>query len=112
MSGVYIKGFDIPENCDQCPVCDYEQGECLVGKGKFVEYENRLVRQPWCPLSPVPKHGRLIDADELKEFCWEAVNDSKNDFLRKKDWKFAVQVTEGFCQDIDEAPTVIPKDEE
>ena len=62
---VYIKGFVIPENCDKCPVCDYEQGECLVSNGKFVLYEERLKRQPWCPLIPVKDCGDLIDRDAL-----------------------------------------------
>lgn len=84
---VYIKGFVIPENCDECPVCDYEQGECLVSNGKFVLYEERLKRQPWCPLIPVKDCGDLIDRDRLRQamfigeqclYSWDEIEDCIN----------------------------------
>lgn len=67
---VLIKGMKMPSNCDDCPL-NYDSIDCMVadnalrekGSGDFLfDHE----RHPNCPLVPVPKHGRLIDADALK----------------------------------------------
>ena len=42
------------------------------------------------------KHGRLIDADELKE-----------EFPKVTDWKYPVNTNEYVCEMIDKAKTVI-----
>lgn len=62
---VLIKGMEMPTRC----------GECLLAKlsptGESLICNYMLSRVPWderpfdCPLVPVPKHGRLIDADEF-----------------------------------------------
>lgn len=61
MSGVYIKGMDMPKDCWHCRLADPIEGGCLVDQkmhGDWDEPDN-------CPLVPVPPHGRLIDADEV-----------------------------------------------
>ena len=69
--GVYIKGMKMPLGCDDCYFCG-EMGMCSVlvathiNSGVVGEYRyNAFERPPFCPLIPVPDHGRLIDADEL-----------------------------------------------
>ena len=68
---VYIKGMEMPQGCDDCYFCG-EMGICsvlvathinsgVVGEYRYSEFE----RPPFCPLIPVPDHGRLIDADAL-----------------------------------------------
>lgn len=67
MSGIYIKGMKMPDRCFACPMCDTDC--CGVSKGSYIEYREVDVdtaidhRPDWCPLIPVPDHGRLIDAD-------------------------------------------------
>ena len=71
MSGVYIKGMQMPESCAGCPACH-------SGKNLACEYwlfcgqtgiklENVIGdgKPDWCPLIPVSDHGKLIDADKL-----------------------------------------------
>lgn len=107
MSGVYIKGMEMPESCAECLNIGWQYVfECNLND---VESGARLGS---CSLIPVPDHGRLVDADELKSRVRESVNDARNDFIRNKDWKLAVQVAEGFCLDIDETTTIIPADKE
>lgn len=74
MAGVYIKGLEMPTDCDKCPLLDYEVGFCLASgvKGKNGWYESVLCpgsikygRHEDCPLIPVPDHGDLIDRDAL-----------------------------------------------
>jgi hypothetical protein len=60
---VLIKGMEMPTNCFLCPL------SVLNGKRLFCEVTKDEVlreRTPrYCPLVPVPPHGRLIDADAL-----------------------------------------------
>jgi hypothetical protein len=57
----------------------------------------------------VPPHGRLIDADEFKDYIRSGYEEMKH--LFNENLKAATLVTEGFCKDIDEAPTVIEAEE-
>ena len=102
---VLYKGMKMPESCKACLI---DGRECQEWQSFYLW---KTQRAPNCPLFEVPEHGRLIDADALKEFCLEGISKARNDFIREKDWKFAVRVTEGFCLDIDETPTIIPADE-
>jgi len=66
--GVYIKGMKMPESCYVCPFCDYVSARCDAVKGNPYTPESRYEkRADFCPLVPVPDHGRLIDADALCE---------------------------------------------
>lgn len=66
-----IKGLETPGKCGLCPCfhasypmyCQAVPAE--VGKRIVAPYEQP--RPDWCPLVEVPPHGRLIDADSLKE---------------------------------------------
>ena len=64
---VLIKGMEMPKTCRNCrlstviafdkpPLCD-----ALVEYMSYGDWEAKRLDN--CPLVPVPKHGRLIDAD-------------------------------------------------
>lgn len=59
---ILIKGMQMPEDCFSCPL--REEGFCNITK----EYAGKLYeRNGDCPLVELPEHhGRLIDADEMK----------------------------------------------
>lgn len=64
---VYIPGMKMPKNCYVCPFCDYVSARCDAVKGTPYTPQNRYeARAEWCPLVPVPPHGRLIDANALE----------------------------------------------
>lgn len=71
MSGVYIQGMKMPENCYQCPFgADVDIGVgvahgCNLIKD-FAQFANE--RHSDCPLIPVPDHGDLIDVDILSKY--------------------------------------------
>lgn len=76
MSGIYIKGMEMPKGCATCPYCDraWNKPKCKVKsvQGRFMEQRLNLdrTRQKWCPIIPIPDHGRLIDADAfIKDEC-------------------------------------------
>ena len=98
MSEVLIR-MKMPQCCEKCRFFAWKRGvgqHCAVDVG----YE----RNGDCPLVPVPPHGRLIDADVLKEaFCGNCFADEK-----------PMECSEP-CMDmriILETPTIIPVEEE
>lgn len=63
---IIINGMEMPKSCYVCPFCDYVSARCDAVKGNPYTPESRYEkRADFCPLVPVPKHGRLIDADAL-----------------------------------------------
>ena len=96
MSGIYIPSFymEMPECCLLCPFMNGQWQTCkLLGDDMDVPL---ATRRSDCPLIPVPDHGRLIDADVLRNvmfigeqclFSWDEIQDA-----------------------IDYAPTIIPVD--
>lgn len=94
MSGVYIKGMEIAEHCIDCPfMVSRDNDDCILqseeANANFGSWDDM---RKGCPLIPVPDHGRLIDANALKE----------NWFITELGNK-VVEV-----QEIDAAPTIIP----
>ena len=83
MSGVYIKGMQMPESCYfDCPLfeqmpsdedhesfnyCVLENWRAACTPTPLTVEEAKKGRQPWCPLIPIPDHGRLVDADAFRE---------------------------------------------
>jgi hypothetical protein len=99
--GVYIKGMRMPENCIKCPL--QFGGWCYVSPPEIDERVAPTVdeaveqgKPEWCPLVDLGKHGRLIDADALKE-----------EFPKDTDWEYPVNTNEYVCEMIDKAKTVI-----
>lgn len=68
--GVYIKGMEMPHDCEECKLCviipvgDYQIFRKCVALNKRAEY---VIRRKDCPLIEVPQHGDLIDRDALCE---------------------------------------------
>ena len=69
---IVVKGMEIPESCDECPLLteDGDYNVCFVGKRRVMwewkhDRGSEVIhpKPDWCPLVPVPPHGRLIDAD-------------------------------------------------
>lgn len=64
MSGVYIKGMQMPKSCYDCPLQD---DECFGSiKCSYVKtWGSANMRAVDCPLIPVPDHGRLIEKHDV-----------------------------------------------
>ena len=117
--GVYIKDMVMPERCEEC-LCrtkDAFGGLGCQATGYIPLREANQDRPDWCPLIPVPKHGRLIDADALVERIegiWDC-NDMvfrPNDKICKipedcKGCKWA-QTKDCIQRMAENAPTIIP----
>lgn len=103
--GVYIKGMEMPKDCPMCIAAHYNKLDeftgCEIVPGKKyavqrdAEYAKSSTRPDWCPLFPVPPHGRLIDGDAL-------IREHRAD-----NFDFAIYA----CYLVQNAPTVIEAEE-
>ena len=67
---ILIKGMGMPESCEDCSaqIIDPTGGASGCAVNHSIILRKRGERRPAeCPLVEVPKHGRLIDADELMD---------------------------------------------
>ena len=111
MSGVYIKGMQMPKTCEECSL-NYDCFACIVTGIRFYgdsDFDPSKGKLENCPLIPVPDHGRLIDADALiTTFCeWGT--------RLERGRKIVITMSEAkqaIVDIIDDAPTIIPADKE
>ena len=98
--GVYIKGMEMPKT-HPLTVTIYPDGQVLSETVGAKDVHGTAV--------PVPPHGRLIDADEMKKSIRK-----QTAILRLIGGEFAEiaeTLEKGFLQEIDNAPTIIPTEE-
>ena len=93
---VYIKGMEMPQNCDECPI------NSMCGSSLHMPLYHTEKRHDDCPLIEVPEpHGRLGDLDALP---WYLANTSVK-YATYEDWEM-------LCDAIATAPTIIPASKE
>ena len=113
---VLIKDMEMPTSCP-CELlgigydlyCSFACGIPARVK-EYYECCQNGTRPSWCPLVPVPQHGRLIDADTMI-----ASVKRQADFLKSMggDLATVAEILEkGILQEIENAPTIIPASEE
>ena len=91
--GVYIN-MEMPKGCYDCTM------ESICNRWALHDAEwQKENRDKDCPLVPVPEHGRLIDADALRE---DWLENGENEY---------VYDTNAFLDSLDGAPTIIPAEE-
>lgn len=98
MSGIYIPGMEMPTSCFECRFSI--DGFCYASGHVNIRANDERQITNWCPLVPVPEHGRLIDADALMERFSYSPGDTAEDRI----WIRAAR------RIIIEAPTIIPAD--
>ena len=106
MSGIYIPMKPMPKCCGECSFCIECGGYhyCTAAEFTLMPKEYLDTKHAYCPLIPVPDHGRLIDADALAEehrvrAHQGMIENSYSVHTIAKAW-------------VDEAPTIIPADKE
>ena len=116
---VYIRGMEMPKNCDECP-CYYEtegawRNECEVLGKEYIASENR---PEWCPLVELTPHGRLIDADALRQSIKESVDECHKWANEVEGGEMYARVSQALGTFVEcslrvkAAPTIIPADKE
>ena len=129
---ILIKGMEMPKDCPMCSMAHYDitgtfRGcEIVAGKKHAINdlvYANSSTRPNWCPLVPVPPHGRLIDADaliaDLRRQCSEVFKIdavSPEDYWITRNAAYNQRLWTTWCESLYEylntAPTIIPANEE
>lgn len=99
MSGIYIPGMEMPKSCWDCGAL-HEEDYCYAGN-MSIDRGHSKDRSKYCPLVEVPDHGRLIDADTLKE-----------KYPHDEDWNYPVNTNSFVVETINNAPTIIPADKD
>lgn len=89
--GIYIN-MELPNNCINCAA--RHGAECWLADCSYIP-NIRKERPKWCPLVPVPPHGRLIDADALTKHI-------------KRDGIASDPFVKIVCDYFKDAPTIIP----
>ena len=102
MSGVYIKGMEMPKDYSVI-VKIFPDGR--VGAIPYVQWF-KVDLIPETQAVPVPPHGRLIDAEAAKEFL-KPVDGMRN---YEPEWTWG-ELYESNCNVIDKLPTIIPAEE-
>ena len=96
MADILIKGMDMPKNCSKCRFW------CICNLlNEYKDYESILrderigkngTRHEGCPLVEVKPHGRLIDADKLKQVMDDATENDKDKPFYKMMYSYVIQV--------------------
>lgn len=116
MADILIRGMEMPKSCDKCRIMVFEDTNCVpelyCGCPIVFEAHPQGVghRPDYCPLVPVPPHGRLGDLDALaQQIEHERFHHAHTDGLAAR---HHVAEYGHFLKAISDAPTIIPASEE
>ena len=62
---ILVKGMRMPKACYECRMYEADIYYCAAAERDIDISSSDEGRCSFCPLAPVPPHGRLIDADEF-----------------------------------------------
>ena len=112
---VLIKGMDMPTSCDDCEFCKhaisgYDWCSIPMVNGRSKPLDEPVIKPDWCPLVHVPPHGRLIDADKLREAMYHEAFEIDSPMQR---WDSGCWIRYKMFERAEEnAPTIIPAEGE
>lgn len=95
---ILIKGMEMPKNCWECP---FER--CVL--------RTLVDRHPDCPLVEVPPHGRLIDADWIREALIHTLEALKKNPKMNQQEIHLIAAFSTLGEMLDDAPIMIEAEE-
>ena len=110
---VLIKGMEMQKSCSVCKLFG-EYGCPFVGAVGYAL--TRGERNDDCPLVPVPPHGRLIDADALRQSIKESIDECNKWADEVEGGEMYARVSQSLGTFVEcslrvkAAPTIIPAD--
>ena len=111
---VLIKGMEMPTSCADCRLM--ADGWCYSVGLEQREKISTVKRPTWCPLVPVPQHGRLIDADALRQSIKESIDECNKWADEVEGGEMYARVSQSLGTFVEcslrvkAAPTIIPAD--
>lgn len=103
---ILIKGMEMPKRCEDCrAICSHTEGwRCgLVSPTTRPMTFTELYKN--CPLVEIPKHGRLIDADDVLTQTRHGECETSFELGKEYGWNLAIEYVGNF------APTIIEAEE-
>lgn len=101
--GVYIKGMEMPRDCDECPMRQINLARCQLTQRSTSHYSNSKPihgKPKFCPLVEVlTPHGRLVDASE----AYDKIAEQEGGYYMDMD---------GVDMGLQDTPTVIEAEDE
>ncbi len=96
-------------SCPDCPMWYSEEVEPNLWRERCAAIDAAYAIEELSKRVPVPPHGRLIDADKMRESIrWQT---GLLKFMGGELSEFAETLEKGFLKEIDNAPTVIEAEE-
>lgn len=109
---IMIKGAKMPDGCVDCPCLNEEHLMfCQVTNHSLRDVDVFNERPKDCPIIALPPHGRLIDADKLKDYFSDAYKLVET-ALHGVAYLLVSQAYDDLLRDIDNAPTIIEAEED
>jgi len=104
---VLIRNMEMPTSCADCRLM--ADGWCYSVGLEQREKISTVKRPTWCPLIPVPPHGRLIDADALRQSMYHEAFETDSPMQK---WDSGCWIRYKMFERMEEnAPTIIPAEE-
>lgn len=94
---ILIKNIKMPTACYECPMYQADIYYCSATERDIDIPDSSMGRCSFCPLFPVPEHGRLIDAEPIMKFITDGLNSGEFGYDQIK-----------VLTEIQYAPTIIP----
>ena len=107
--GIYIPGMEMPKACVFCELYESDRFWCSASR-KEIDCDNYESVAHFCPLIPVPDHGRLVDADSLRSTMYHEAFETDSPMQK---WDSGCWIRYKMFERAEEAaPTIIPADKE
>lgn len=119
---ILIKGMKRPKQCSECPLLheDYDALSgllsiyCSLDAFQILDIEvedinqlyDKIEEQKHCPLIELPRHGRLIDADKIVNYCMTGNLSSRDGEIKWPNQTFTILPVNS----LSEIPTVLEAD--
>ena len=109
---VLVKDIKIPRSCESCPckTADAFGGLGCQATGYIPFRKANQDRPDWCPLISVPKHGRLIDEQWLKDAMITTLEALMKNPKMDRQEMHLIAAFDTLRTMVEDAPTIIPAD--
>ena len=124
---ILIKGMKMPTSCMDCPFKGFDRAGgrgniCTINDSITLHavlggFDVKFVRTGDCPLIAVPPHGRLIDADALRQSIKESIDECHKWANEVEGGEMYARVSQSLGTFVEcslrvkAAPTIIPAEE-
>lgn len=117
---VIIKGMKMPHSCMGCRFCEHGSINewdlyCGIDNKHVGNWDDKHINNGWrrpdCPLVEVPPHGRLVDADWIREALNNTLDALKKNPKMEQQEIHLIAAFSTLGKMLEDAPTIIEAEE-